>query len=982
MTDSPRFSIIGVTDNFLKAYQKEESDVLKKGFFEIFGNSDSDEPTNKITDLLALFSATIENRINGKLEGLYLKLKKEDGVPCEGTYTDVEITPVLNESDLPASIIVSFKETENKAVSSNWDSENNLNYRNIVENSLNAFFLTKPDGTILVANKAACDLFGYSVEELRQIGPQGIIDHSQARVHEKIRERQETGKVRAELVGIKKSGEKFPLEVYSVIFSDVNGEERSSNSIIEITDRKNAENAILKSEYYLHEAQKMAKMGSWNFDFKEDKLIWTEGLYDVFGANKETFLETHGSFINLVIKEDRAFVVETSRQSQLTGAPFNIEYRITTADGESRIIEEFGYSEKNDQGAIVRLFGTAQDITSRKRVEQALTLSERKYKTLFEDNPLPMIIWDFETLNIIDCNEETLIKYGYTRDEFLQLSIRDIRPKEDILLINTATANETAYGRIHKQVWRHLKKNGELMQMEITGHLIDYNGKKASLVLLNDLTEKKNLEVLLSKSNRLAAIGSWEIDVINGSVYWSDITKEIREVDPDFVPDLSTGISHFKEGESRETISKRLKDCIENGTSWDEELQIFTHRGNLKWIRTIGEAERINGTCNRVYGSFQDIDARKKAEIKLAESENRFRTILEAEPECVKLLGHDGTLLMINRAGLAMIEADEEEQVISKSVLGIVLPEYRAAFSELTKNVFKGESGKLVYEIKGLKGTHRWLETHAVPLKNEQGNIISLLGVTRDITQRKQYEETLEQLNETLKQHAQQLAFSNKELEQFAYVASHDLQEPLRMVTSFLALLENKYSTAIDEKGKAYIHFAVDGAKRMRQIILDLLEFSRIGRLENKIEQVNINELVSDVLLLLTNQIEESNAKIEVENLPVINTHKTPLSQVFQNLISNALKYRHTEKAPVIKISCTEMPGDWLFSIRDNGIGINEQFFEKIFIIFQRLHNKDKCTGTGMGLAIAKKIINHLDGKIWVESEEGKGTVFYFTLPR
>jgi PAS domain S-box-containing protein len=497
-----------------------------------------------------------------------------------------------------------------------------------------------------------------------------------------------------------------------------------------------------------------------------------------------------------------------------------------------------------------------------------------------------------------------------------------------------------------------------------------------------DITEKKNLEVLLGKSNRLAVVGSWEIDVIKGTVFWSDITKEIREVDPDFVPDLSIGISYFKEGESRETISNLVAECIENGTPWDEELQILTHKGNLKWIRTIGEAEIINGKCIRVFGSFQDIDEKKKALIKLAESENRFRTILEAEPEWVKLLGPSNELLMMNPAGLAMIEADNEAQVVGKSVLGIVLPEHRAAFSELAKNVFEGTSGKLVYEIQGFKGTRRWMETHAVPLKNELGNIISLLGVTRDITERNEYENSLKQLNETLALNAKELALSNKELEQFAFVASHDLQEPLRMVTSFLNQLEKKYGDTIDDKGKQYIHFAVDGANRMRQIILDLLEFSKVGRFEDQAEQVNSSEMVEDVISLYTMQIEQSNASIELGELPTIKTHKTPFFQVFHNLIGNALKYRHPEKAPLIKISCTEIPGYWKFSIKDNGIGIDEQYFEKIFVIFQRLHNKNEYNGTGIGLAIVKKIIHSLDGKIWVESEEGKGTVFYFTLPK
>ena len=980
--DSLGFTVVAATNHFLNLYQINETDVLGKSFFEVFEYYNTDESNTVLTKLFDLFSKAIENKEPKKFEGFFLKSKKDNHYPFETKFVDIEITPVFNEVDLPISIIVSFKDIE-KQTTFNGLSGNTSGYDSgITQNSLIAFFLAKPDGTILEVNKAGCDLFGYSVEELRQVGRKGVLDHSEISLHEKLKERKETGKARAELVGIRKSGEKFPIEISSHLFLDMNGEERTSTFIIDITERKKIDNTLLKSEYYLQEAQKMAKMGSWNFDLKAEKLTWTEGLHHVFGTDRETFLETYGSFINLVIEEDKAFVLETSRHSQLTGEPFNIEYRIITPAGENRIIEEFGHSEKNADGDIIRLFGTAQDITERKQAEQVLKLSEKKYKTLFEDNPLPMFIWDFETLNIIDCNEEALIKYGYTREEFLQLNIRDIRPKEDVSLLEKSTANEVVYGQIHKEAWRHLKKNGELMLVEITGHLMDYNGRKVSLVLVNDITEKKKLEVLLSKSNRLAAIGSWEIDVVKGTVYWSDITKEIREVDLDFVPDLKTGISYFKEGKSKETISQRVKECIEKGTAWDEELQFFTHKGNLKWIRTIGEAEIINDKCIKIYGSFQDINERKKAEISLAESENRFRTILEAEPECVKLLDSSGKVVMINSAGLAMIEADNESQILGTNVLDIVLPEHRVAFSNLTKRVFKGDSGKLVFEIKGFKGTRRWMETHAVPLKNDQGAIVSLLGITRDITQRIDYENSLKQLNETLEQNVQKLAISNKELEQFAYVASHDLQEPLRMITSFLDLLEKKYGNTIDDKGKQYIHFAVDGAVRMRQIILDLLEFSKIGRLETEMGEVNINELVNSVLLLNRSQIKESNATIEVEKLPIINSHKTPLIQVFQNLIGNALKYRHSETAPAIKIKCSDISGYWMFSVADNGIGINKDSYEKIFDIFQRLHNKDEYSGSGIGLAIVKKIIDNLDGKIWLESEEGKGSIFYFTIPK
>ncbi|MEO7767474.1 MAG: ATP-binding protein, partial [Ferruginibacter sp.] len=229
---------------------------------------------------------------------------------------------------------------------------------------------------------------------------------------------------------------------------------------------------------------------------------------------------------------------------------------------------------------------------------------------------------------------------------------------------------------------------------------------------------------------------------------------------------------------------------------------------------------------------------------------------------------------------------------------------------------------------------------------------------------------------------ARELAQSNAELEQFAYVASHDLQEPLKTVTSFLTLLEKKYGNILDDKGKKYIDFAVDGSKRMRQIIQDLLEFSKVGSTEHNLQDINLNLIINEIQISFQKQISEKGAIINVEKLPVINSFESPIRQAFQNLISNALKYSRKNIPVEILISATTLKDHWQFCVADNGIGIDSEYFDKIFIIFQRLHNNDEFSGTGIGLPVTKKIIENLGGKIWVESEEGKGSAFYFTLPR
>ncbi|HEY0669902.1 MAG TPA: ATP-binding protein [Sphingobacteriaceae bacterium] len=247
--------------------------------------------------------------------------------------------------------------------------------------------------------------------------------------------------------------------------------------------------------------------------------------------------------------------------------------------------------------------------------------------------------------------------------------------------------------------------------------------------------------------------------------------------------------------------------------------------------------------------------------------------------------------------------------------------------------------------------------------------------VARDAT-------ALKEAEYQLQKRAKELTASNEELEQFAYIASHDLQEPLRMVTSFLTQLEKKYKDQLDDKARLYIHFAVDGAIRMRKIILDLLEYSRVGRNNHDIELVDMNELVSEVVLFSRTTILEKEAKVIWQNLPQVYAARTPLQQVLQNLIGNSLKYQANGVKPVITIEGAETANSWQFSVTDNGIGIDPQFFGKIFTAFQRLHNNNEYSGTGIGLAICKKIIENHGGKIWVQSVPGKNTTFYFTISK
>ena len=254
------------------------------------------------------------------------------------------------------------------------------------------------------------------------------------------------------------------------------------------------------------------------------------------------------------------------------------------------------------------------------------------------------------------------------------------------------------------------------------------------------------------------------------------------------------------------------------------------------------------------------------------------------------------------------------------------------------------------------------------------------------VAERERAEANLRALNEDLEQRVTartlELKRSNEDLEQFAYVASHDLQEPLRMVTNYLQLLQNRYKSQLDNKAQDFIQIAVDGALRMHQLIGDLLTYSRVGTAGKPLGPVNANEALKNTLLNLKIAIEESGAKVMSDLLPTVKADMLQLTQLFQNLIGNAIKFR-SDKPPEIHVSAQRGPreNEWQFSVRDNGIGIAPKDFDRIFLIFQRLHTREKYPGTGIGLALCKKIVERHGGRIWVESEPGEGTTFHFTIP-
>jgi PAS domain S-box-containing protein len=577
---------------------------------------------------------------------------------------------------------------------------------------------------------------------------------------------------------------------------------------------------------------------------------------------------------------------------------------------------------------------------------------------------------------------------GYTADEVIGKHISIFYTPDEIERgepeYNLRTAKEL--GRYESEGWRKRKDGSEFWANVVLTALYNDNKELIGFVkVTRNVTERKIAEEQLKESEQqLQAIIENAPDAVivmdaeSRIVKWNPKAEQIfgwtseevihKPIQDYIIPEKHrgahvNGITHFLSTGDGPVLNKTI------------EIEALNKSGNEFSVSlSISSPIIVNGKYIFI-GFIKDITQRKLAESRLKASENFLDSVVENLPNMLFVKDAE-TLKFVkfNKAGEELLGYSRED-LIGKNDYDFFPKKEADFFTEKDRLVLK--SGKLEdipeelvhTKHKGLKT----LETKKIPIYDETGKPKYLLGISNDITDRKKTEIEL-------KMKSEELTRSNAELEQFAYVASHDLQEPLRMVTSYVQLLEKRYRDKLDQDANEFIAFAVDGSNRMRTLIQSLLEYSRVNRIK-PFEPVNINEVMEVVLHDLREPILKTNATVKVEELPRIVGDHTLIGQLFQNLISNAIKFKG-DHPPEIIISGKDNGNDYLFSVSDNGIGIDKEYSKKIFVIFQRLHTKDKYPGTGIGLAICKKIVERHGGEIWMESEPGKGSTFYFTISK
>jgi PAS domain S-box-containing protein len=672
------------------------------------------------------------------------------------------------------------------------------------------------------------------------------------------------------------------------------------------------------------------------------------------------------------------------------GGGQSYEIRIRTRSGELRDTLYYKSTYAGADGAVAGLIGTIVDITDRKRAESALGESEARYRRTFElaGSGVAHIGLDRRFVRV---NRRMCEILGYSESELLQLTGRQISHPDDLDIINTQRPllHAGEIDRVHVEK-RYLRKDGSTVWVALT--LVverDRDGRPLyEIAIYDDITGRKHAEEALRESEarfretfELAGSGMAHVSLEGRFLR---VNRRLCDImgrsEAELIGRSVKDISHPEDRDV--TDAQRARVRRGEIALAHLEKRYLDGQGRTVWVDlVVALARGKQGEPLYEIAVFDDITERKKGDALLRESEARFRSLTQLSSDWYwEQDAAFGLKYMSGRMG-------ERTGLDAASYVG------RKRWDQPALNLGEEDWARhraqlechepfrdFVMERPNPAGGSRWISVSGEPIFDEAGRFTGYRGVGSDITERKRAEAELQHAHDELAHKARELERSNAELEQFAYVASHDLQEPLRMVSSYTQLIARRYGEKLDGDAKEFMNYVVDGAARMKQLIEDLLAYSRVGTKGKEFRSIELDSAFKRAVGNLRAAIEESGASVSADPLPRLSGDDGQLAQLFQNLIGNALKFRGAN-APRVHVSCSDQAKQYEIIVADNGIGIEPQYYERIFMVFQRLHTKE-YPGTGIGLAICKKVVERHGGAIWVTSRPGEGSQFHFTLPK
>ncbi|OGS74840.1 MAG: hypothetical protein A2063_05405 [Gallionellales bacterium GWA2_60_142] len=641
-------------------------------------------------------------------------------------------------------------------------------------------------------------------------------------------------------------------------------------------------------------------------------------------------------------------------------------------------------------GEIVAIY---DDVTERIRAEESLRLSEERYRATFDHAAvgIAQVATDgrFLEINSVFCDI-----IGYTREEVLSqgFTFQQITLPED-LAPDMAQVQRLLDGADNQYAMekRYVRKDGCVVWVSLSVALLrDEAGKPLHFISsVADITERKQAEQTvrfsmekLNEAQRIAQVGNWDLDLGGGYLYWSDEIFNLFEIDKEMFAASYEAFLNAIHPDDRDRVNQAYTRSLETRQPYEIMHRLLMADGRVKWVNERCETfYDAQGKALRSVGTVQDITLRKQAEEALAQNELLLRTIFNTLPVGVWVTDAQGTIRLGN-------EASQRIWAGSRYVGLKQYGEYRGWWHDsgkpiapeewaLARAVTRGEvSLNELVDIQCFDGARKTILNSAMPLRNDEQEIAGAIVVIQDITDRIESEMELKEKSEALQR-------SNSDLERFAYSVSHDMRQPLRAVSGHLQLLQRSMKNKLDDDERENMNFALEGAKRMDSMIVSLLDYSRVGRKTEAKALMPAREALEDAMGFLGPMMHDSEAEVSVAGeWPQVYASRDELTRLFQNLIGNALHYHEQDQAPRVEIESSIGERQWRVMVRDHGIGIDPAQLDRLFQFFSRLQSRARFEGTGMGLALCRRIVEHHGGRIWAESEgEGRGSTFSFELP-
>jgi PAS domain S-box-containing protein len=786
---------------------------------------------------------------------------------------------------------------------------------------------------------------------------------------------------------------------YKATYADARGDVAGLiGAIVDITDRTRAENALRENEQRWRTIFNSANEGMLVYDRNLSVVAGNQAAERIIGLPLAEIIGAAG-FTSLLpcVHADGTPVRPDERPTRVmvrTGKPLSGHVVGIKRPGgvHTWLAVNTGFlrhsADSLDWYGVVSSF---TDITAQKNAEQALRESEERYRRTFQlaGSGLAHVSLDGHFLRV---NKQLCDMLGYSERELVGKTVKELshpadrdtvdRPREQLV----AGAVESV--RIEK---RYVRKDGGVVWASVAiAFERDASGKPVyAISVLDDITDRKNAEAALRESEEryrrtfeLAGLGIAHIGLDRKFIR---VNRRLCEIfgypEHELIGMTGRDLSHPDDLDKINSLRPQLYA--------GEIDQVYVEKRYMRknytivWVAFSMTVERdAAGKPLYEIAIFDDITERKEAEAALADSEARFRSLTQLSSDWYWEQDADLGLRFMSRAMSEKTGLDAKDYIGRKRwdlpALNLTEEDWARHKAQLERHEpFRD------FEMQrpNVGGGTRWISVSGEPVFDAARRFRGYRGVGQDITARKEAEAELRRAHDELARKAEELQRSNAELEQFAYVASHDLQEPLRMVSSYTQLLGRRYGDKLQGDAQEFMHYIVDGAARMKQLIEDLLAYSRVGTKGKEFRPTPIEASLKRAVTNLRAALEETGAAVTWDPLPTESVDEMQLAQLFQNLIGNALKFRGAG-VPRVHVSAQDKGDAWQVTIADNGIGIEPQYFERIFMLFQRLHTMGEYPGTGIGLAICKKVVERHGGTIWVTSTPGEGSQFHFTLPK